>query len=65
MSKIAELDGGRTLLTIVSEEPTTQIQCDEGKQPTRGFSIGANNTLQYQGNSSFYACPATDTDPSL
>lgn len=52
-------------LTLTTEEPTTQIQCDQGKKPTKGFSIGSNNTLLYQGSSSFFACPATDTEYNI
>ncbi|KAK4442346.1 hypothetical protein QBC34DRAFT_313278 [Podospora aff. communis PSN243] len=50
---------------IVTEPPTTQFQCDEGKPPTPGFSIGANNTLLYQNSSRFYVCPATDTEYNI
>ncbi|KAM0812569.1 hypothetical protein AB5N19_12560 [Seiridium cardinale] len=47
---------------IVTDPPTTQIQCNKGADPVVGFSIGSDETLQYQGSSQFYACPATDTE---
>ncbi|KAK4450978.1 hypothetical protein QBC34DRAFT_447939 [Podospora aff. communis PSN243] len=50
---------------IVTDQPTTQIQCDQGKKPTHGFSIGTNNTLLYHGSPSFFACPATDTEYNI
>ncbi|KAK0642880.1 hypothetical protein B0T16DRAFT_459086 [Cercophora newfieldiana] len=50
---------------IVTEEPTTQIQCDHGKKPTPGFSLDTNNTLLYKGSPSFFACPATDTEYNI
>lgn len=45
-----------------AEPPTTQIQCDQGEEPKAGFSIGTDHLLQYQGSSSFFACPATDSE---
>ncbi|KAH6842902.1 hypothetical protein B0I37DRAFT_436815 [Chaetomium sp. MPI-CAGE-AT-0009] len=50
---------------IVTEPPTTQIQCDEGKSPMRGFSIDASNSLLYRGSPDFWACPATDTEYNI
>ena len=50
---------------IVTDAPTTQFQCDEGKPPTLGFSIGDNNTLLYEGSSRFHVCPATDTEYNI
>ncbi|KAH8891255.1 hypothetical protein GQ53DRAFT_765372 [Thozetella sp. PMI_491] len=47
---------------IVTDAPTTQYQCDEGKSPVSRFAIGADNTLSYNGNSKFWVCPATDTE---
>lgn len=52
-------------LTCLSEAPTTQIQCDHGKEPTPGFSVGGDNLLQYKGSSKFFACPATDTEYNI
>ncbi|KAG4428503.1 hypothetical protein IFR05_016014 [Cadophora sp. M221] len=46
---------------IVTEPPTTQIQCDEGKSPSPGFSIDSSDNILYRGSSVFFACPATDT----
>ncbi|KAH7336121.1 hypothetical protein BKA65DRAFT_28151 [Rhexocercosporidium sp. MPI-PUGE-AT-0058] len=46
---------------IVTEPPTTQIQCDEGKPPSPGFSIDSSDKILYKGSSVFFACPATDT----
>ncbi|GAB7362933.1 hypothetical protein MBLNU230_g3232t1 [Neophaeotheca triangularis] len=40
--------------------PTTQLQCDEGAAPIPGFSVSPDGTLQYQGDSTFYACPADE-----
>jgi hypothetical protein len=37
--------------------PTTQFQCDEGANPTPGFSIGCDGTLTSSGNPGFSACP--------
>ena len=53
---------------IVTEAPTTQFQCDEGKAPTEGFSIASaanNNTLLFRSSSRFYLCPATDTEYNI
>ncbi|KAI0385092.1 hypothetical protein F5Y04DRAFT_205103 [Hypomontagnella monticulosa] len=50
---------------IVTEEPITQIQCDEGKAPVTGFSIGPNKNLLYKGSPSFFACPATDSEYNI
>ena len=50
---------------IVTEAPNTQVQCDHGKPPTPGFSIGADHTLLYHGSPSFFACPATDTEYNI
>ncbi|KAK2613185.1 hypothetical protein N8I77_000112 [Diaporthe amygdali] len=50
---------------IVTDPPTTQFQCDQGKEPTKGFSISPNNTLLYQGSPSFFACPATDAEYNI
>ncbi|KAH9224806.1 hypothetical protein DL95DRAFT_452541 [Leptodontidium sp. 2 PMI_412] len=46
---------------FTTEPPTTQIQCDEGKPPSPGFSIDYSNNIFYKGSSVFFACPATDT----
>ncbi|KAH8891556.1 hypothetical protein GQ53DRAFT_841461, partial [Thozetella sp. PMI_491] len=45
--------------------PTTQIQCDQGAAPDNGFTIDGSNTLLYHGSSSFFACPATDTEYNI
>ncbi|KAH6636046.1 hypothetical protein F5144DRAFT_163761 [Chaetomium tenue] len=50
---------------IVTEPPTTQIQCDQGKSPVSGFSIDASNNLLYRGSPDFWACPATDTEYNI
>ena len=50
---------------IVTEPPTTQFQCDEGKAPTEGFSIATNNTLLFRSSSRFFLCPATDTEYNI
>ncbi|KAI9167988.1 transcriptional regulatory protein [Paramyrothecium foliicola] len=50
---------------IVTDAPTTQIQCDHGKVPTPGFSIGSDNLLHYKGSSEFFACPATDSEYNI
>ncbi|RQM05652.1 hypothetical protein DH86_00003451 [Scytalidium sp. 3C] len=42
--------------------PTTQWQCDTGASPTSGFDIGANGQVTYSGSSTFYACPASDSE---
>ena len=36
--------------------PTTQLQCDEGALPTRGFSIGGNGTISYKGEVRVIMC---------
>ncbi|KAK3367632.1 hypothetical protein B0H63DRAFT_515449 [Podospora didyma] len=51
-----------TPVVLAGEAPTTQFQCDKGKEPTTGFSITDDNTLTYHGSSKFFACPATDTE---
>jgi hypothetical protein len=45
----------------------TQVQCDEGKQPCKGFSIDEidGKTLLYNGSYKFYACPATDYEYNI
>jgi hypothetical protein len=42
--------------------PTTQVQCDANTSPDDGFSIDSSSNLEYKGSSSFFACPATDTE---
>ncbi|KAI2637827.1 hypothetical protein GGS26DRAFT_428674 [Hypomontagnella submonticulosa] len=49
----------------VTEAPITQIQCDENKAPLTGFSISPDNALLYKGSSSFFACPATDSEYNI
>lgn len=46
---------------IVTEEPITQVQCDDGKEADAGFSIESSKLL-YHGSPDFFACPATDTE---
>ncbi|KAI9933688.1 hypothetical protein MW887_004759 [Aspergillus wentii] len=36
--------------------PTTQFQCDQGANPTKGFSISPSGMLDFQGSSNFIAC---------
>jgi hypothetical protein len=45
--------------------PTTQFQCDAGATPSGGFSIGSNGALSHDGSTTFYACPATDSEYNL
>lgn len=40
--------------------PTTQLQCDVGATPTGGFSVACGGNLQYNNNSTFFACPTGD-----
>ncbi|KAJ8124333.1 hypothetical protein O1611_g9309 [Lasiodiplodia mahajangana] len=47
---------------IVTDYPVSQIQCDVGQKPTKGFSVGAMRQLMYQGNPHFWACPAVGSD---
>ncbi|KAI7773856.1 uncharacterized protein LA080_009707 [Diaporthe eres] len=47
---------------IVTESPISQIQCDLGKEPDKGFSINSDNVLLYHGSPKSSACPATDTE---
>ncbi|KAI0154545.1 hypothetical protein GGR57DRAFT_466004 [Xylariaceae sp. FL1272] len=47
---------------IVTDIPITQIQCDAGKKPMIGFSVGATSLLMYKGSPHFWACPATGSD---
>ncbi|KAK8159577.1 ubiquitin 3 binding protein But2 C-terminal domain-containing protein [Phyllosticta citrichinensis] len=42
-----------------------QFQCDEGKAPTTGFSVGGNGTLVYDGKAQFYGCPAADGEDNI
>ncbi|TVY76010.1 hypothetical protein LSUE1_G007476 [Lachnellula suecica] len=42
-----------------------QFQCDQYASPTYGFSIASNGSLEYEGDSVFYACPASDTEWNL
>lgn len=49
----------------VPEPPTTQFQCDHGKEPARGFSIDGARNLLYHGSPDFWACPATDTEYNI
>lgn len=41
--------------------PTTQFQCDVGATPTKGFAVGSDGQLNYNGDETFYACPADDS----
>ncbi|KAG9229274.1 GPI anchored cell wall protein [Amylocarpus encephaloides] len=45
--------------------PTTQLQCDVGATPTGSFSIGSNGELSHSGSSTFYACPASETEYNI
>jgi hypothetical protein len=45
--------------------PTTQLQCDSGAAPARGFVIDSNGAITLNGSPTFYACPATDTEYNL
>ncbi|KAI1132274.1 hypothetical protein F5Y10DRAFT_231371 [Nemania abortiva] len=47
---------------IITDFPVSQIQCDMGQKPTKGFSVGAMQQLMYQGNPHFWACPAVGSD---
>lgn len=42
-----------------------QFQCDEGKAPTTGFSVGSNGTLTFNGKAQFYGCPAADDQDNI
>ncbi|KAF2102428.1 hypothetical protein NA57DRAFT_71425 [Rhizodiscina lignyota] len=43
---------------IITE--SAQFQCDAGKAPFGGFSVGCDGTLSYLQDSVFYACPTGD-----
>ncbi|KAI7140665.1 hypothetical protein KC344_g8559 [Hortaea werneckii] len=45
--------------------PTTQFQCDKGASPSSGFSIGSGGNLEHNGDSTFYACPATENEYNI
>ncbi|KAI0385401.1 hypothetical protein F5Y04DRAFT_276732 [Hypomontagnella monticulosa] len=53
---------GRGYGCIVTEAPITQVQCNANTAPDDSFFIDSSGTLKYKGSSSFYACPATDTE---
>ncbi|KAK2623631.1 hypothetical protein QTJ16_006812 [Diplocarpon rosae] len=55
---ITDGDGFGCILT----DDVEQFQCDQGKSPITGFSIGDNGSLSYAGNATFYACPASDSE---
>ncbi|KAF2159610.1 hypothetical protein M409DRAFT_70921 [Zasmidium cellare ATCC 36951] len=40
--------------------PTTQFQCDVGASPTTGFGISSSGEVEYNGSTTFYACPAAN-----
>ncbi|KAK7611446.1 ubiquitin 3 binding protein But2 C-terminal domain-containing protein [Phyllosticta paracitricarpa] len=42
-----------------------QFQCDQGKTPTTGFSVGGNGTLVFNGKAQFYGCPAADGEDNI
>lgn len=42
-----------------------QFQCDEGKAPMTGFSVGSNGTLIYDAKAQFYGCPAADGEDNI
>ncbi|RKF76392.1 putative gpi anchored cell wall protein [Golovinomyces cichoracearum] len=42
-----------------------QFQCDQGAEPTRGFSISENGILSHDGSPEFYACPASYSEYNL
>ncbi|KAM0714898.1 hypothetical protein Q7P37_009363 [Cladosporium fusiforme] len=52
--EITDSNGRGCILT----PPTSQFQCDEGAQPTEGFSISSKGGVQYNGSGKFYACGA-------
>ncbi|KAI9736115.1 MAG: hypothetical protein M1818_006291 [Claussenomyces sp. TS43310] len=39
-----------------------QFQCDLNASPASGFTINRNGTFSSSGSSTFYACPASDTE---
>ncbi|KAJ4994206.1 hypothetical protein SVAN01_00035 [Stagonosporopsis vannaccii] len=41
--------------------PTAQFQCDVGASPATGFKVDDNGSVTHDGDSKFYACPASDT----
>ncbi|TVY75844.1 putative but2-like protein [Lachnellula suecica] len=55
--QITDSQGRGCILT----PPTTQFQCDVGATPTGGFAIGTQGQVTYNGSTTFYACPATDS----
>ncbi|KAK7518290.1 ubiquitin 3 binding protein But2 C-terminal domain-containing protein [Phyllosticta citriasiana] len=42
-----------------------QFQCDQGKTPATGFSVGGNGTLVFNGKAQFYGCPAADGEDNI
>ena len=59
--QITDSQGRGCILT----PPTTQFQCDVGATPTADFSIGSNGVLSHSNSSTFYACPASDTEYNI
>lgn len=59
--QITDSQGRGCILT----PPTTQFQCDVGATPTGGFSIGSNGAVSRGGSSTFYACPASDSEYNI
>ncbi|KAI6707976.1 hypothetical protein JHW43_009493, partial [Diplocarpon mali] len=55
---ITDEDGFGCILT----DGVKQFQCDHGKPPVSGFSIGSNGTLSYSGDATFHACPASESE---
>ncbi|KAH7327024.1 hypothetical protein BKA65DRAFT_61319 [Rhexocercosporidium sp. MPI-PUGE-AT-0058] len=56
--KVTDDSGFGCLLT----EGIEQLQCDQGKSPIPGFSIGSNGSFSYSKDTKFYACPASDSE---
>jgi hypothetical protein len=59
--QITDSQGRGCILT----PPTTQFQCDVGATPTGGFSIESNGAVSHGGSSTFYACPASDSEYNI
>jgi hypothetical protein len=59
--EITDSNGRGCILT----PPTTQLQCDVGATPTKGFSISGSGEVDYNGSGTFYACGANTNEYNL
>lgn len=64
MTPLARLLGAITLLSGLTDASPAWIG-DHYKSPTEGFSIDSSNILQYQGLSTFWACPASTAEYNI